>query len=433
MPRRLLALLILCIILAAVVAVTVVRPSPVVRTVVTGGQPVAVAVDPVTRRAFVADTSGRVHVLDTVSGRLVRTAPLDGTGWPSHRLAIAIDARSGRVYVAGDGPPDGLDVLDARDGRSLGVIPGGAGARYLAVDEETGRVFVGEAQPQPNEISAIEVLDEASGRVTQAVPGGTNLLAIDGFGGGPMAVDEAAGRVFAIGAYEMNVLASRGGIGLASVPLAPGNAAIAVAPRLGRAFLSDGSGTHMLDAHTGAVLHTVPAGAGAVAIAVDEGANRVFLAIPANYNRKTGALLSGGSVVMLDAHSGAVLRTLSGGFDPVAMAVDARHHRVVVVNRNGLGVRLLDSRSGDDAGRAQVGVNPAAVAVDARTGRAFVVASGGTEQAPDPWAWLLDPLHHVFAFIPGPASHIRHGPGNITVIAVENGMPAPEGVDMIRY
>src|SRR5690242_433726 len=102
MPRRFLALLVLCIILAGVVAATVVRPSPVVQTVATGGQPVAVAVDPVTRRAFVADTSGRIHVLDTASGRLVRTIPLDGTGWPSHRLAIAVDARSGRVYVAGD-------------------------------------------------------------------------------------------------------------------------------------------------------------------------------------------------------------------------------------------------------------------------------------------------------------------------------------------
>ena len=66
-------------------------------------------------------------------------------------VAIAVDERRGRVFVANKGPVDDndvpigngtLSVLDARDGSILRTIPVGTYPATMAVDAHSGRVFV---------------------------------------------------------------------------------------------------------------------------------------------------------------------------------------------------------------------------------------------------------------------------------------------------
>ncbi len=116
-----------------------------------------------------------MSVLDTHTGRLVRTIPLAGA------TAIALSARTRRVFVRTF--YNTVAVLDARNGRVVKIVPVAPYVRYaisptsaLAVDEARRRVFV------PGDRRTL-VLDASTGRVlrTLAVPG--YLVAVNGANG----------------------------------------------------------------------------------------------------------------------------------------------------------------------------------------------------------------------------------------------------------
>jgi len=90
---------------------------------------------------------GRVSVLDTRSGRILRTAPVDGV--PG---AVALDVTPGHILVASvspssttSQPPGGgtITLLDESTGRiqSVARVAATLNERTLAVDNRTGRVF----------------------------------------------------------------------------------------------------------------------------------------------------------------------------------------------------------------------------------------------------------------------------------------------------
>jgi len=130
--------------------------------------PTGMAVDTATGRAFVlvqqrpasfalTPGSGYVFVLDTRTGRLIRTVTLAYTP-----VQVAVDRVTGRVFVTDSGPtrfvqkaagsgrmgmflPAGvgfLHMLDARTGASLSTVALGIAPGAIAVDERHGRVFV---------------------------------------------------------------------------------------------------------------------------------------------------------------------------------------------------------------------------------------------------------------------------------------------------
>src|SRR5579871_982574 len=74
------------------------------------------------------------------SRSVLNTVAVDG-----YPVALAVDEQTGRVFVAGYGS-DVVSLLDAQTGLVLGTTRLGtafaAGADALAVDAQTGRVFV---------------------------------------------------------------------------------------------------------------------------------------------------------------------------------------------------------------------------------------------------------------------------------------------------
>jgi len=109
--------------------------------------PLAVVVDARHGRAFVvARSTGTVGVLDSRSGRVLRTLSVGG------RLGGAVvDSGAGRLVVTIGGAPTqagtlagpGLvGVLDGRSGALLRTIRVGSGPRAVAVDERTGHAVV---------------------------------------------------------------------------------------------------------------------------------------------------------------------------------------------------------------------------------------------------------------------------------------------------
>src|SRR5207248_3076665 len=105
---------------------------------------------------------GRVSVLDARTGALLRTVNV-GPG----SVTLAVDERAGHAFVANTGRiqwyhnADGTDsyravnpslsLLDTRTGRVLRTITLGGQVPYaLAVDARTSRVFVATGPPPPN-------------------------------------------------------------------------------------------------------------------------------------------------------------------------------------------------------------------------------------------------------------------------------------------
>jgi len=178
-----------------------------------GGLPVpgALAVDETTGRAFMLTTDvttnrGTVVVVDTHSGRLLRSTPL-----PGMPAALATDTRTEHVFVTTQGPapraigvanvalrpigPGHVAVLDARTGALLRMVRVGVAPGAVAVDGRSGRVFVATAGPvdrlgNVSEPGTVSVLDARSGVVLRTVTVGLNPDSI--------AVDERSGRAFVV-------------------------------------------------------------------------------------------------------------------------------------------------------------------------------------------------------------------------------------------
>lgn len=159
---------------------TVVRGQSMVMT------PALVAVDEQGGQALVTSGSPFVSVLDARSGASVRTAVLRASGGP-----LAVDGRSGHVFVLDPGG-NSVAMLDMRAGLVLRRIAVGLFPVALAIDARRGRAYVvsrDEATSfNPTTTGGVSVLDTRTGAVLRTIPVGVDPVAV--------AVDEESGRVF---------------------------------------------------------------------------------------------------------------------------------------------------------------------------------------------------------------------------------------------
>ncbi len=386
--RRMTAALALLAALAAILvilAVAVARPAGtagVARAMTLDGNPVALALDSRTGRAFVAlagagsGAHGRVFVLDSKTGALWRTITV------GHALsALAVDERAGRVFVADDLDPAGsysgragaLYAIDERGGRVDHVLTLDARASALALDGRTGHVLT-------------VTRDSAAGGAS--------------FGGGVAVRDAATGTILHSGVAGM-------------FPTA-----IAVDAGTARAFVSNllSNSVSVLDAGTARTLGTVTLGpppGRVAAVAVDARTRRVFaLSLPPLI--AGGPQPARGSVAMIDVATGRLLRQMAVR-NPSALAVDARNGHLIVGARDSL--LVLDGATGRQLRTIAVpGAAPQALAVDARTGHAVLTRWSSAVRDADPWGWLPGPLRGALPFIPAPPQRFHDAPASVSVL-----------------
>jgi len=382
--------------------------NPVVGTVTVGPDPGTLVVDTQTGRAFIGDqSSGRVDVLDTATGTLVRTVAVAPFPAGTQVDDLTADERLGRVFVLsapGLGSPllrGYVSALDARSGRLLRTTPVALGGAlgWLAVDSRARRVFVlgfpdylpvGTTPDPVRDAVRVSVLDALSGRLVRALalPLPPQPLGSGAFVGSPLGVDQPTGRVF-VSRFDgtLGVLDAASGQLLHTVTVRGRRRATTVttwdedAPvvdaRTNRVFVGDAlRGTlSMLDAASGRLLGatSLPVAVYPSAPVVDERAGRVFV-------------VDGAGVSVLDAGTGRLLHRVVVGrnvprFPSLNVVVDARHGRAFVVARREGTVGVLDSRSGRVLRTLSVGGHLGDAAVDSGAGLLVVTIDGAPTQA----------------------------------------------------
>ncbi len=349
----------------------------VLRTVPLRGQPLNIAVDPRTGRAFVAaqDTrtltgGGSVGVVDTRTGRLLTTITV-GT----NPQVVAVDEQTSRAFVldAGyGGVRYTVSVLDTRGDTLLRTVPlTGGRPDAVALDGRTGHVFVVNAGlvgrlGAATGLGSVTMLDARSASVVRTTRVGSNPTSI--------AADELTGRVFVVNSGatiaspgSVSVLDATTGAVLTTVSAGRGAGVVMVDEGTGRAFVAGGNAVRVLDARTGRVLRITPAGDGPLAV-----------------DAHTGHILIvdrwSGTMSILDGHDGHVLRAvpqavpIGTGDVPIGIAVNPRSGLLfVAIDRaNGGRVSILDARTGGRRRTLVVDSDPAAIAMDARAGHAIV-------------------------------------------------------------
>lgn len=285
-------------------------------------------------------------------GAVLGTIPLD-----TNPTALAVDERTGHIFVAGH--YGSLYMLDARSGRILHSEPGYADD--FAVDEAANRVYV--AYGGSNEMMT---LDGTSG---VEVP---FIATVSDHQPTLLMLDTAQGQLYAVDYLHsaVTVYSSRSGRLVRQLTVGSHPAALALDRRSGHIFITADNTISMIDARSGAVVRTIPTSQYAGAVVVSASTGRAF----ATAFGENGSV---DSLYVIDTASGRLLNKIALNGCPGALAVDERTGRVFVVRFKAAMVNILDARSGAVEGQTAVGAFPLKLAVDTLTGRAFVLNYDG--------------------------------------------------------
>jgi YVTN family beta-propeller protein len=132
--------------------------------------PHGAAYDPATHRLFTSCTNRILVVIDTDTGAQVASVPI---GWGSD--AVAFDPKR-KLILSSNGVDGTLSVIQEKDARtfaSLGEVKTVLTARTMAIDPETGRIFLAAADLDPS------VPPPTNGRNLRAIAGSFKLIFLD--------------------------------------------------------------------------------------------------------------------------------------------------------------------------------------------------------------------------------------------------------------
>jgi YVTN family beta-propeller protein len=314
--------------------------------IATGQQPMAIAVNETTNKAYIVNHNERsVTVIDGKTRTASATIKV-GAG-PE---AIAVNALTNRVYVVNAGESS-VTVIDGATGSIAAMVRTGSNCNAVAVNPTTNKIYV-----TNNFGHSVTVIDGATNlpttfRVGQGprgiavntvtnkiytanygskdsteIDGDTNATSSVPTGRHPwaIAVDSGANKTYVVNEDSASVSVLDGATGVTkNVAVGDVPFAVAVNPTTTTAYVLSYSAKTMsvIDGASGTVRATVPLPAYPSAIAVNKVTNQIFIA---NQNSA--------SVLVLDGKTHAITATVKAGVIPYAMAVDSAANQIYVAN-----------------------------------------------------------------------------------------------------
>ena len=321
---------------------------------------VTLAASPHTGRFYVNDYDGAANQQYLLAVRAVDGSPIDRAPIGGDPRGAAVNAATGRVYVANSWTND-VSVIQEEPFRLLATVPVGMRPVAVAVDEAANRIYVANADSD-----SVSVIDGETNRVVATIPLAMRPADI--------ALDPANGRAYVANPSTNSVFVIQGDALVAEYPAGSHPAALALDPRTHRLYVAnqgDGTGT-VLDAASGENLATVRVGDRPEGAAVNPATNRVYF----------GETIVDAETLAVVGRIGLRATALGAEIVPRRIVVDADGNRLYAVAFNGTpgsnggdiiyvldatDHRVLDARAG------VVGVT--ALALDAAGGRLYASSS----------------------------------------------------------
>ena len=334
-------------------------------TVPAGTGPWAVAVNPVTNRAYVANYAiypAQVTVIDGAT-----TTPTNITSGRSP-AAVAVNPVTNKSYVANFNSSS-VTVIDGATNATK-TVPVGSGPGAVAVNPETNRVYVGNYKDR-----SVTVIDGATDTVVDTVLFANR--AVTATGQTPsicLSVNPVTNRIYATDYFDNSVSVIDGTVtyGPATYParvlVGTYPSGVAVNPVTNRAYVTNYSDATVtvIDGANNPVV-TIPVVITPRAVAVNPVTNRIYVV---NYNLA-------GMVSVIDGATNSVTN-VSTGTNSVALTVDPVRNTVAVANEFGNNVTVIDG--GNVLGTpVAAGTRPVAVATDLLTGALYVANNGSND------------------------------------------------------
>lgn len=274
------------------------------RRVAVGSEPVSIAVNTKTGRAYVANAGdGTVSVLDPGSDSVVATIAVG-----AHPYSIAADPTTGNIFVTHTFG----NQISLVDGATNAVTPLDTGsADLIAVNSHTGTIYL------LGYGGAVTVLDEASRKFTQRDVGKHAWA---------LTFDESTGTVYVTRIEDADLAALKANSSEPAIlPAGAIPCAIAVDSATGTLYVANyGDNTvTAVSASTGKVMTTFPVGERPKAIAFDPVLNRVYVA-------NTG----GNTITVIDTATKSIVATLPAGKSPYALAIAPGSNKLYVADES---------------------------------------------------------------------------------------------------
>jgi YVTN family beta-propeller protein len=254
---------------------------------------------------------------------------------------IAVDNQRGRVYVVSS---DGLLVtVDAKTNAVVGSLDIGDLADGLAVDPETGRVYVHVTRSTSSSgVGALAVIDTQANKVIATV----DPSAAASFAPGIVVLNERTGCLY-VGDFSgrVTIVDVRTNVVQGTVDVGGQPVAIAVDTQANRIFVARAgppSGLTILDGSNNVITKSFIGLETPRAIAVNPIGGRVYLTTDSN------------TLIILDGATGLIRKTLPVMDRPDAITVDWVGKRIYVANAGAGTVTVIDSVSDEIVGTATV-------------------------------------------------------------------------------
>jgi YVTN family beta-propeller protein len=311
-----------------------------------------------------------------------------GTG--QQPMAVAVNETTNKAYIVNHNS-NTVTVVDGKTRTAIATIKTGAGPESIAINRLTNRVYVANAAE-----SSVTVIDGASDTVAATVRTGSNCNAL--------AVNPTTNKIYVANNFGHSVTVIDGETNAATtVPVGQGPRAIAVNPVTNNIYTANygSKDATVIDGATNTVKN-VPTGKHPWAIAVDSRANKTYVvnedsasvsiidgatgatkdvavgeipfAVAVNPATNTAYVLAyaANTMTVIDGATGTVTKTVPLDTHPSAIAVNPKTNQIYIANQITANVLVFDGETNNITATVKAGALPYAMAVDAAANQVYV-------------------------------------------------------------
>jgi YVTN family beta-propeller protein len=277
---------------------------------------------------------------------------------------VAVDPDGKHVYVASYAD-NALRVIDTANRQVVGSIHVGANPRGVAVDPDSRHAFVTNYSED-----SVSVIDTASGRVIHNIAVGASPSSVVVFPRDHYAfvTNSYSNTVSVINIVNLKV------VGVVPVGAHPDG--VAIDPRGHFAYVvnSASNSVSVIDIHAQKVVQTVPVGRSPQKVAIDPDGRHAYVT---NFGDNTLSVINLSTTIGLDIYNSLLKtnKTIPFGLNPRGLALAPDSHHAFVVNTEDQTLSIIDTAKGAVISTAFVGYSPDEVAVGP-DGTAYVTGRG---------------------------------------------------------